>query len=141
MIQPALEKIVVNSGIGRLTQLPEFEGKVLPAVVQGFKLREGTVVGLRVTLRGKRMNDFLNRVVHITLPRVRDFRGISKKNIDTAGNLTIGIREHASFPEIKPELSKFAFGLQLTLVPKVPFKGKEDAIRFYQSLGVPFERN
>lgn len=160
MTKQVVEKIVVNTGIGRLTQLPEFESKVLPAVSQefamitgqkpdyrparqsisGFKLREGAIVGLRVTLRGKRMQDFLNRVIHIVLPRVRDFRGIPKKAIDASGILTIGVREHVSFPEIKPEHSKYAFGLQLTLVPKFPFAAKEDAVRFYQSLGIPFER-
>ncbi len=160
MIPPKLEKIVMNSGIGRLSTLPEFESKLLPGIMQefamitgqkpeprrarqsisGFKIRAGMVVGLRVTLRGKRMHDFLNRFAHIVLPRVRDFRGIPKKNIDTRGVLTIGIREHVSFPEIRPELSKIGFGLELSFVPRIAILKKEDAIRFYQSLGIPFER-
>jgi len=159
-MKPTLEKIVVNTGIGRLAALPEFEAKLLPSVmadlaaitgqkpqvrparqsISGFKIRTGMIVGLRVTLRGKRMRDFLNRVVNITLPRVRDFRGIPKKNIDRGGVLTIGIRDHVSFPEIKPQNSKASFGIEFTLVPSTAIPDKEEAIRFYQSLGILFER-
>src|SRR3989338_3079508 len=109
-----LEKIVVAVGVGKLRQNAKFENNILPEIIKdltaitgqkpqprpakqsiaGFKLREGNMVGLRVTLRDKRMYDFLGRMVNVALPRVRDFRGINPKQIDNAGNLTIGVREH-----------------------------------------------
>lgn len=155
----ALEKIVVNTGIGRLaTNSINFEEKVLPGIIEefkaiagqrpsirrvrqsiaGFKIREGMVVGLTATLRGKRMKNFVVRLNSIVLPRVRDFRGISLKNIDQNGNLTIGIREHTTFPEIAPEQSKSDFGLEVTLVPKIC--GREKAIELYRLLGVPLQK-
>lgn len=159
-MKQTLEKIVVNAGIGRLSAQNDFESKILPAIIAefsaivgqkpetrsarqsiaGFKLRTGTVIGLRATLRGKRMHDFLGRLLFIALPRVRDFRGIPKKNIDVRGALTIGIREHIVFPEVRPELSKAAFGFQATLVPQNAFRTQDEAVAFYSSMGVPFER-
>ena len=137
---------IVNSAAGQfdiyLAAITGQKPQVRPArqSISGFKIRTGMIVGLRVTLRGKRMRDFLNRVVNITLPRVRDFRGIPKKNIDRGGVLTIGIRDHVSFPEIKPQNSKASFGIEFTLVPSTAIPDKEEAIRFYQSLGILFER-
>ena len=153
-----LEKVVVNTGVGRLSTQPNFEDKVLPEIVRefalitgqkparqaarqsiaGFKLRSGTVVGLKATLRGKRMNQFLERLNKVALPRVRDFRGISLKNIDEGGNLTIGIKEHIIFPEISPETSRYDFGLQISLIPKE--KGRDKAIGLYKQLGIPLEK-
>jgi large subunit ribosomal protein L5 len=157
---PVIEKIVVNAGIGRLTAMPNFKDKVLPEVtsefativgqkpalrgakksIAGFKLREGMVVGLTATLRGARMKAFLDRMNKVVFPRVRDFRGISKKNIDERGNLTVGIREHTIFPEIIPENSKVAIGLQMTVVPKAPLT-REEAINWYRSLGIPLMKD
>ncbi len=155
----SLEKIVVNTGIGRLaTNSPNFEEKVLPNVIEefkaitgqhpavrrarisiaGFKMRAGTVVGLSTTLRGARMRDFLNRLNAIVLPRVRDFRGIRLKNIDGNGNISIGLREHTAFPEISPETSKADFGLQVTIVPKI--KNRERVEELYRSLGMPLQK-
>ncbi len=155
-----LEKIVVNSGIGRLsTASPNFPEKVLPEIVKdfaaltgqkpatraarqsiaGFKIREGQIVGLQVTLRGKRMTDFLEKIVKVVLPRVRDFRGIDLKNIDSRGNLNLGIKENVVFPEINPEVSKAGFGLQITVVPKA-VKSREEAVRLYRELGVPLKK-
>ena len=153
-----LEKIVVGIGVGKLRQNAQFENSILPEItkdiaaitgqkpqprpakksVSGFKLREGEMVGLKVTLRGKRMRDFLGRMVNIALPRVRDFRGIDPQQIDSAGNLTIGIREHTVFPEISPEDSKFDFGFQVTLVSGT--KNKEQARAVFETLGIPFEK-
>lgn len=154
-----LEKIVVNTGIGRLTtSSPNFEEKGLPNVIEefkmitgqhpvvrrarisiaGFKIRAGQAVGLSAVVRGKRMEQFLARVNAIVLPRVRDFRGIHLKNIDAQGNLNIGIREHTAFPEIIPENSKVDFGLQVTLVPKI--KNREKALELYRALGVPLQK-
>lgn len=153
-----LEKIVVAIGVGKLRQNAQFETQILPEItkdltaitgqkpqqrpakqsIAGFKLRAGNMVGLRVTLRGARMQDFLSRMVNVALPRVRDFRGISPKQIDNAGNLTIGIREHTVFPEISPEDSKFDFGFEVTLVSGA--KNKEEARTIFEKLGIPFEK-
>ena len=156
-----LDKVVVNTGIGRLTQQPNFEDKILPAIAQdfavitgqkpatrparisisGFKLRKGVVVGLKATLRRKRMEEFLNKVSKVVLPRVRDFRGLNPNNVDKGGNLSFGIRDHLVFPEIVPEHSKTNFGIEITVVPKskeVP--NREEAMQLYKSIGIPFAR-
>ena len=155
-----LEKAVVNVGIGRLTQQPNFEDKILPEVIKeltaitgqkpssrpaiksiaGFKLRQGTVVGLKTTLRGKYMNSIISKIVNVTLPRVRDFRGIDTSGIDKNGNLNFGFKEHLVFPEISPEQTKVNFGIQITLVPKSPIKSKEAAVEFYKKVGIPFKK-
>ncbi len=152
-----LDKIVVSAGVGRLRQNPQFEEKILPAIVEElglitgqrsaarpakksiatFKLRQGETVGLITTLRGKRMNDFLKRMVNISIPRVRDFRGIDLKNFDKRGNLTVGFREYTVFPEINAETSKVNFGLQVTLVTDT--KTKEEGIEFFRSIGLPIK--
>lgn len=151
-------KVVVNVGVGRLSQMPNFEAKVLPEIsrdvsaivgqkpqirkskksIAGFKLREGQVVGLRATLRGKRSEDFLKRVVNFVLPRVKDFRGLELSNIDKGNNLNFGVREQLVFPEINPETSLVIFGLGITIIPK-GVKTREEAIALYKSLGVPLK--
>lgn len=150
-----IEKVVVNCGVGRRSQEPQFEEKILPGImndlaaitgqkphhrtakksIAGFKLRMGTIVGLRTTLRGKRALDFVKRLVHTALPRVRDFRGLPLTNVDRDGNLTFGIREHIVFPEISPEHAKANFGLEVTIVPSS--RDRDRAIELYRSLGVP----
>jgi len=152
-----LKKIVVSTSVGRLSQRPGFTDKVLPAImdnlatitgqkpapraarksISGFKIRAGDIVGVKVTLRGKRMNDFLKRLVETALPRVRDFRGIDPKQIDSQGNLTIGIREHIVFPEVNPDEVKTDFGLEVTLVSDT--KNKEESYELFKSLGVPLK--
>jgi len=151
-----LKKIVIATGVGKMAQNAQFEANALPEIqkdlaaitgqkpqsrpakksIAGFKLREGTLVGLRVTLRGKRMEDFLNRMVNVALPRVRDFRGINPRQIDQEGNLTIGFRDHTVFPEIVPEDSKVDFGFQVTLVSKT--SDPAEARKVFEELGVPF---
>jgi large subunit ribosomal protein L5 len=155
-----IEKAVVNVGIGRLSSQPNFNDKILPAItediaaitgqkpmlrpakksISGFKLRQGTIVGLKVTLRGKRMEQFLSKVVRLALPRVRDFRGISAKGIDKNDNLTFGIKDYLVFPEISPEASKVNFGIEITLVPKEA-KSRDEAVQLYKSVGIPFQKN
>ncbi len=155
-----LEKIVVNTSFGKLTTLADFNDKGLPEIQQsmaaitgqkpqdrpakksisGFKLREGTIIGLKVTLRGRKMMQFLDKVNAIVMPRVRDFRGISSKGIDDHGNLTFGIKEHTVFPEIILENARVAFGVEVTLVPRSPMK-REEALAFYRGLGLPLEKN
>lgn len=155
-----LEKVVVNVGLGRMSALTNFEDKLLPAVTEelkaivgqapmnrpakksiaGFKLRQGTIVGLKVTLRGQKMEGFLKKLIQTALPRIRDFRGVNDKAIDKAGNLTIGIKEHVVFPEVTPETSKANFGMEITVVPKLPIKSQSEAVEFYRELGVPFKK-
>lgn len=153
-----LDKIVVNIGVGRFSTMPNFEEKILPELIKsielmtgqhpstrsakqsiaGFKIREGNIVGLVVTLRGNRMVEFLEKLNRVVLPRVRDFRGISLKSIDANGNLSIGIKEHTTFPEIIPEQTRYDLGLEITFVPKQ--KSREEALSFYRSLGIPMEK-
>ena len=119
---PKVEKIVINVGVGRLSQQPNFEEKVLPVIVKelavitgqkpvmtkakksiaGFKTRAGQIVGLKVSLRRKRKEDFLGKLVHVVLPRLRDFRGIDPHAVDASGNLHIGLPDYFVFPEINP---------------------------------------
>lgn len=154
-----LEKIVIATGVGRLRQRPQFEENLLPEIVKelglitgqkpmirkakksvaGFKVREGDIVGLKVTLRGQKMKDFLSRLIGFVLPRIRDFRGIDAKSIDAQGNLTIPIREHIVFPEINSDEVKIDFGLEVTLVSST--KSSEDGLNFYKELGVPLKQN
>lgn len=155
-----LEKLVINVGIGKLTTQPNFDSKILPDVIKelttitgqkpalrpamksiaGFKLRQGTVVGLKTTLRGNHMNSLIAKIIHVTLPRVRDFRGIDQGAIDKNGNLNIGLKEHLVFPEISPEHSKVNFGMQFTFVPKNPIKDIQSAVEFYKKIGIPFRK-
>lgn len=152
-----LEKIIVSTGVGKLRQVPQFEEKVLPEIIKdlslitgqrpmiarakksvaGFKVRKGEMVGLKVTLRRKKMYDFLGRLIGFVLPRIRDFRGIDPKKIDAQGNLTIGIKEHIVFPEINPDEVKTDFGLEVTLVSSV--KSPKEGLDFYKELGVPMK--
>ena len=98
----------------------------------------GTVVGLKATLRKKRMEQFLKKMINVVLPRVRDFRGVKSTSIDQNGNLSIGLKEQLFFPEVSPETSKVNFGLEMTLVPKL--KDKEKAVALYKELGIPFSK-
>lgn len=152
-----IEKVVVNTGFGRLSSQPNFNDKILPALteefaaitgqkpttrpakksISGFKLREGTTVGLKSTLRGKRAELFLSKVLKVVLPRVRDFQGISMKNVDIYGNFNFGLKDHLVFTEVTPETSKVGFGLEITIVPK-NMKNREEAVEFYKKIGVPF---
>lgn len=100
-----------------------------------FKVRQGQVVGLLVTLRGARMEDFLTRLIRVALPRVRDFRGIPLSAVDGRGNLSIGIREAQAFPEADPSVVATPFGLQVTLVTSA--RTRDEAITLYRALGMP----
>lgn len=153
-----LDKIVINSGVGRFSSQPNFEEKVLPELMKelatitgqkpssrrakqsiaGFKIRQGNIVGLKVTLRGKRMMEFLNKLNSIVLPRLRDFHGLDLKTVDAGGNLSIGLRDQFVFPEILPENSKVNFGLQITVVPRI--KRREEVIELYRELGIPLKK-
>ncbi|MBI2013776.1 MAG: 50S ribosomal protein L5 [Candidatus Colwellbacteria bacterium] len=158
MQRNTLEKIVVSVGVGKLRQMPAFEEKILPEIIKdlsaltgqypakrgakksiaNFKTRQGDVIGAVVTLRGKKMTNFLERLVNVALPRVRDFKGIDPKHFDKKGNLSIGMKEHTVFPEINPEKAQFPFGLQITLVVKA--KNKEEAVKLIKDLAVPLKK-
>jgi large subunit ribosomal protein L5 len=154
-----LAKIVVSVGVGKMRQSnAQFDDKILPGLldelalivgqkpaprkakksIAAFKSREGDIIGAMVTLRGKRMQDFFNRFVNISLPRVRDFRGIDTKNFDDRGNLTIGVKEHTVFPEINPEVSRANFGVEVTFVAGT--KTKEEGMEFFKKLGIPLKK-
>lgn len=150
---PRIVKIVVNTGVGRMKDEKEKETvQQLTSMIAGqkahprpakksiasFKSREGMVIGYSATLRGKRMYDFLTRLIGMALPRSRDFRGISESSVDASGNLSIGIREHIAFPEIIGEDVKTIFGLEATLVTNA--KIRDEALELYRGLGIPLKK-
>lgn len=151
---PRLVKVVVSSGIGRVNKdkqrvaivadrLAKITGqKAAPRAakraVASFKTREGDIIGYQVTLRGKRMEGFLDKLFHVALPRTRDFRGISKKALDKNGNYTLGIREHTIFPEAADEELKDVFGLAVTLVTTA--ENQDEALDLFEHLGLPFAK-
>lgn len=153
MQTPRLVKVIVSAGVGSLKdkkkldliadRLAKITGqKAAPRgakqSISNFKTRQGDVVGYQVTLRGKRMYDFLDRFLNIALPRTRDFRGISARSIDEMGNYTLGIREHSIFPETADEDIRDVFGLAVTVVTTSQNKDKTKA--YLEHLGFPFKK-
>jgi len=150
---PRITKVSVNVGVGMAVKDSNYLEKVAtdltlitgqkPAVrkarksIASFKLREGMPIGLSVTLRGKRMYDFINKLVNIALPRVRDFQGISIKSFDGEGNYTIGIQEHIVFPEIVLDNVEKTFGLSVTIVTNAP--NDKIAKQLLDKLNFPFK--
>ena len=150
---PNLQKVVVNVGLGRAVKDEKFLEVALrdlglitgqkPKItlakksIANFKTREGAPIGAMVTLRGKRMYDFISRLINIALPRTRDFRGISAKSLDKNNNLTIGIKEHIVFPEVSGEEIKNIFGFEISLVIKA--KNKDEAMALYKAMGFPIK--
>ena len=150
MQSPRTLKVVVSTGVGKKRDKKQIEliedrlakitgQKAAPRAarlsIASFKVREGDTVGLQVTLRGGRMYDFLDKLIHIALPRTRDFRGLKPAAIDEMGNLTIGIREHTIFPETSDEDLKDVFGFAVTIVTTA--KSKDEAEAFFRHLGFP----
>ncbi len=153
MQAPRLVKVVISSGIGSIKDKKKVEliadrlAKITgqrPAIratkksIASFKTRQGDPSGYIVTLRGKRMADFVDRLVHIALPRTKDFRGISRNGVDEMGNYTLGIKEHTIFPETSDEDLKDVFGLGVVVV--TTSKKKEDTLEFLEYLGFPFKK-
>ena len=150
---PALDKIIVNMRLGDVKDNSKSVSnaiKELEAIcgqkalvtkakksVANFKLREGQAVGAKVTLRGKRMYEFLDRLVSIALPRVRDFRGISGKSFDGRGNYALGIKEHIIFPEVSYELVEKVRGFDVCVVTTA--KSDDEAKALLVKLGMPFK--
>jgi large subunit ribosomal protein L5 len=154
MAVPRLEKIVLNMGLGEAVANPKImDGAVeeLSAIagqkavvthakkaIATYKLRAGMPIGARVTLRGERMYEFLDRLISIALPRVRDFRGVSGNAFDGRGNYTLGIRDHFIFPEIDYQRTDKSKGLNVTIVTTA---GRDDSARaLLKALGMPFGR-
>jgi len=155
MAVPRLDKVVVNMGVGnahedktRLEQgirdLAAITGqKAAPTQakrsVANFKIREGYTVGLKVTLRGKRMYEFLDRLISIVIPRLRDFRGLSTKSFDGRGNYSLGIGEQLVFPEIKVDDVQAVQGMDITIC--TTGKTDEEARELLRLFGMPFRRS
>ncbi|MGM0629125.1 MAG: 50S ribosomal protein L5 [Patescibacteria group bacterium] len=150
---PRLVKVVVNVGIGSVQSKEKLEliedrlstitgQKVAKCSasksIASFKIREGDIIGYRVTMRGKRMYDFLEKLFHIALPRTKDFKGISRDSIDDMGNMTIGISDHTIFPETPDEELKNIFGFSVTMV--TTSSEKEESESFLEHIGVPFKK-
>lgn len=154
MMVPKITKVVINTGIGKIHKEKEKIEEVMQSLrditgqepiktiskrsIAGFKSREGQDVGVKVTLRGQRMWDFLDRLINGALPRVRDFQGVSIRSVDDSGNLNIGIKEHTIFPEIIAERVKYIFGLQVAVVSTA--QTQEQAEKLYRQLGFPLKK-
>lgn len=151
---PRLEKIVVSVGLGEATQDPKIIDIAMedlsaitgqrPLVtrakksVSNFKLRAGTPIGIKVTLRGARMYEFMDRLVNVAIPRIRDFRGLSVDSFDGRGNYSFGVEEQVMFPEIKYDRVKRVMGMNITIVTSA--QTDEVAFEFLSDMGVPFKR-
>ena len=154
MAVPHIEKVVINAGVGKTLK----DGKMLEAIIEdlkritgqtpvktlakksiaGFKIRENQVVGLVVTLRGSRMYDFLEKLVNVALPRVRDFKGVNPNSFDGHGNYSIGIREQIVFPETTREHIEHTFGFEINI--QTSTDDDKQARELLKSLGFPFAK-
>ena len=152
---PTLSKVIINMGLGEALQnnraIESATNDLMTITCQkpvttkakksiaGFKIREGMPIGVKVTLRGKRMYEFVDRLLNAALPRIRDFQGISRKCFDGRGNCSIGIKEHAIFPEIDYNSIDKIRGMQVVLVTTA--KNDQEGMRFLELAGMPFVRN
>ncbi len=154
MAVPKIEKVVINVGVGKTLK----DQKMLEAITEdirritgqnpvktaakksiaGFKIREGQVVGLVVTLRGQRMYDFVEKLIKVALPRVRDFRGINPKSFDKHGNYNIGLREQIVFPETTREHIEYTFGMEVNIQTNTD--DDKQAYELLKALGFPFAK-
>lgn len=150
MQSPRILKAVVSAGIGSIKDKKKVElvadrlAKITgqkPAIrgakksIASFKVRQGDPSGYQITLRGPRMFGFLDKLLHVALPRTKDFRGISEKAVDAIGNITIGIKEHTIFPETSDEELKDVFGLSVTVVTTA--RTKQEGLAFFRFVGFP----
>lgn len=154
MATPKMEKIVLNVGTGTAIKKDKNKNDAISerlAKITGqkpttrgakqsiasFKTRQGDPIGIVVTLRGKRMYSFLEKLINVALPRTKDFRGISPSSVDNIGNMTMGIKENTIFPETADEDIRDVFGLSITLVSTA--KNKKEGTAFFELLGIPFK--
>ncbi|MFZ2521912.1 MAG: 50S ribosomal protein L5 [Minisyncoccia bacterium] len=153
MQAPKIQKVIVSSGVGSIKdkkkidlvedrlskitgQKPARKGAKIS--IASFKVRQGDIVGMQITLRGARMYDFLDRLINLALPRTKDFRGISSNGIDGMGNYSFGIKENTIFPECSDEELKDVFGMAVTVVTNV--KNPKETKAFLTHLGFPFKK-
>ena len=155
MQTPRVVKIVVSTGVGKVNKdkkrlelivgrLARITGqsaapRAAKKAIANFKSRVGDTVGYQVTLRGTRMQSFLDKLINIVFPRVKDFRGLKPSAIDEMGNITIGIKEHTVFPETADEDAKDIFGIAVTITTTA--KNKKEAESFLRHLGLPLQEN
>jgi len=150
---PRLQKIVINMGVGVPGDRDELKSVVAdlaritgqqPVVtmskkaVSNFRLREDMAIGCKVTLRGVRMYEFMHRLVHVALPRIRDFRGVSPKGFDKQGNYTLGLQEQTIFPEINPDNVKRVQGMDISFVTTA--RNKDEGHELMKLFGMPFAK-
>ena len=149
---PRLKKIVVNMGVGKalqdknrmeqsaeqLTQIAGQRSQITKAkvAISAFRLRENNEIGCRVTLRGQRMYEFLDRLISVALPRIRDFRGINPKSFDGHGNYSLGLSEQMVFPEIDPDKVSFTQGMDITFVTST--NSDDESRELLRHFGMPF---
>jgi large subunit ribosomal protein L5 len=152
---PRLSKIVLNMGVGKALQdknrmeqaaeqLTQIAGQKVQITksrmaVSGFRLRENQEIGCRVTLRGQRMYEFLDRLINVALPRIRDFRGVNPKSFDGNGNYSMGVSEQLIFPEIDPDKVNFTQGMDITIVTST--RSDDEARELLRQFGMPFRES
>lgn len=148
---PRLSRIVVNVGVGKIMENENLQKNVWEDIrrlsgqapvfaiakkaISGFKLRQGDKVGVTVTLRGRRMWEFLERMIVAALPRIKDFQGIAETNFNDTGNCSVGFKEQIVFPEINPDETNYIFGLQVTIVTSA--RKREEGFALLKNLGFP----
>ncbi len=159
MAVPRVKKVSINTGFGRMVvdKTGGERDKICASIIEDlaliagqrpvlakakksistFKTREGMAIGARATLRGKKMYDFLERLIDVALPRSRDFRGLKSSSVDKSGNLTIGLKEHIIFPEVSPEKTKSIFGFEVSITTDA--NDKEKGLELFKLLGFPIK--
>jgi len=153
MAVPRLDKVTINVGVGRAIKDPKFIDVVVDTLtrisgqkpvftkarksISNFKIRSGMTVGTMITLRGNRMYDFVDKLINVTLPRTRDFRGIPPKTVNSEGNLNIGFKEHTVFPEIKSDEVETIHGIEANI--STTAKTKEEGLLLFKLLGFPLQ--
>ena len=155
MAVPKMKKVVINVGTGTMLKKDKNKNEAIgdrlakitgqktalrgaKQSIASFKIRQGDPVGSMVTLRGKSLYAFLEKLINVALPRTKDFRGINRKAVDNIGNLTLGIKEHTIFPETADEDIRDVFGFAITLVSSA--KDKKEGTAFFELLGIPFKK-
>ncbi len=152
---PKLLKVSINVGVGKMTKDKQFIESVVKDLetisgqkpvltkakksISAFKVRQGEVVGVAVTLRGEKMYDFVEKLVNITFPRVRDFRGLTPTSVDKTGNLSVGFKDHTAFAEIKLEQVEKVHGLEVSLSTNA--QTSEEGLALWRALGFPFKKD
>ncbi|MFA6098780.1 MAG: 50S ribosomal protein L5 [Patescibacteria group bacterium] len=155
MAVPKILKVIINCGLNQNNKDEKFSDTVVSTLtrisgqkpvltkakksISAFKIRAGAIVGVMVTLRGQRMYDFVDKLVNITLPRVRDFQGIPQKSVDQRGNLSIGFKEHVVFPEIRSDEVERIHGLEVVISTSA--QSHDQGVALFTLLGFPFKKN